>query len=120
MGWDGYACRVKFDDFYKENLLERLTDAEGAELGFASTSDSSETSALRPDFHMGSRAYARVLAQATGEQPYASEWWPAQVRELAQRANWNFEVAEDDVECKRLAQMFLTLCAEHNLGVRFD
>lgn len=121
MGWDGYACRVKYDEFFKENLLDRLTNAEGAELGFATSADSfDESPAMRPDVHMGSREYARMLAQATSEEPYCTEWWPDKVKGLAERANWDFEVAEVDAGCKRLAQLFLALCAKHNLGVRFD
>lgn len=117
MGWDGYACRVQFDDYYEENQLERLTAQEAAPL-FAMTPGA--TALLGDSLHVGAREIARALAKATGEDPYNTEWWPARVRELASRAEWDFVGEGGDNDCRDTAKVFLQICAENDLGIRFD
>lgn len=117
MGWDGYACRVQFDDWHKENVLERLTKDEAAPL-LAKTEGAQAL--LDDSIHVGIREIARALAKATGEEPYNVEWWPERVRELAARANWAFEGEDGDNGCRDTAKVFLQICAENDLGIRFD
>jgi hypothetical protein len=117
MGWDGYACRVKFDDYYKEDLLERLSSGEAAPL-LAKMPGAAD--AFGESIHVGTRAIARALSKATGAEPYNLEWWPAQVRELARNANWDFLAEDVDEECKNDARLFLEICAQNDLGIRFD
>lgn len=116
MGWDGYACRVQFDDYYKENLLESLTRDEAAPL-LAKTEGAAAL--LGDSLHVGAREIARALAKATGEEPYNREWWPEQVRDLARRANWDFEGEGGDNDCRDTARVLLQICAENDLGLRF-
>ena len=123
MGWDGYACRVQRDDFLKEDVLERLSTTDPATEAFWNAAASSEVEGLElflMDGHLASRASARALAQGTGEEPYNTEWWPDQVKELAANADWDFPAEGDEVGHRESARLFLNVCAEHNLGVRFD
>lgn len=117
MGWDGYACRVNFDDWLKEDVLERLTKEEAAPL-LAKTAGAHAL--LGDSLHVGIREIARALARATGEEPYNLEWWPEQVRILAARANWNFEGEGGNNGCRDTAKVFLQICADNGLGIRFD
>jgi len=123
MGWDGYACRVQRDDYLKEDVLERLSKTDPANEAFRNAAVSSDFPGLEEfltDGHLACRASARALAGGTGEEPYNTEWWPDKVKELAAHSNWDFPAEGDEAGHRESARLFLKVCAEHNLGVRFD
>jgi lambda repressor-like predicted transcriptional regulator len=117
MGWDGYACRVKFDDWHKADVLERLSKDEAMPL-LAETEGA--LALLGDSLHVACREIARALAKATGEEPYNLEWWPEKVREIASRASWDFKGEGGDNDCRDTAKVFLQICADNGLGIRFD
>lgn len=127
MGWDGYACRVQHDTWLKEDVLESLADNDPVLVAFQAAFDTNRTFGLEVSLasaRLCCRATARMLARGTGEEPYNLEWWPDKVKALERQARWDFPVApgdeDDDAGLRKSAQLFLELCAEHNLGVRFD
>lgn len=126
MGWDGYACRVEHDTWLKEDVLERVRENDPVLAAFAAAAAADKTDGMEfglATAHLCCRGTAHMLARATGDEPYNKEWWPDKVKELAKNARWDFPVdpdEDDDSGLRQSARLFLELCAEHNLGVRFD
>jgi hypothetical protein len=128
MTWNAYACRQVPDPFFSGQnklMLVPLADTDELLATFraASLRVQEKDAGVELSLEHGGltcRASARALEIATKEVRYGSEWSPDKVKDLAAHANWSFSVHEDDMACKLSAEAFLSVCAEHNLGIRFD
>jgi hypothetical protein len=65
-----------------------------------------------------SKDSGRAFGQALGTGlMWSGEWWPDQVKEIAEKADWSFDVPTELQGYKDAAQAFLRICAEKNLGI---
>ena len=66
----------------------------------------------------GSRS-ADVFKQAMGTCSWHGEWTPETVRELAEKADWSFEVSAELLPFKLSAQAFVEICVSKGYGIGF-
>ena len=63
---------------------------------------------------------AKMLEQATGESCWEDGWSEEKVKELAAKANWNFEFEKEKDWAYWSAKKFLETCAKANLSITFS
>lgn len=127
MSWSVLACVVEKDAWGpSKDDLTRVESSHPAIEAFAQAADRIRQEAGRVDGSLAGgslclKAAGKSLCKAMGSDAlwWSGDWWPAQIKEAALKADWSFIVPDDEAADKAAAQAFLNLCAEHNLGMTF-
>jgi hypothetical protein len=126
MAWSVAACRVDKNAWGpSKDDLEPIDNDHEAVAVFAEAARVIKKKGADADWrlHFGrlwSKDSGRALGQALGTGlMWSGEWYPDKVKELAQTANWDFEVPDELQGFKDSAQAFLRICADQNLGIMF-
>lgn len=116
MGWDAFAL-VEYDEHFK--ITGRLADV------FQKVSDEVKEKTGTVDGLLAKGGLdvddcAYMLEHATGLSAWSVEWTADYVKELNDRANWNFEYPIEDAWAYWSARRFLETCASEGLPIRFS
>lgn len=122
MGWDAHSV-VKLA--LSKNLKARIVNKHLRKV-FEDIAEEVKTMCGTVDghLHLGGLDVSRcgeMLSYATGQSVYDERGWPADfVRNLNERANWEFPIDENDGWAYWSAKKFLETCAKEGLSITFS
>lgn len=122
MGWDAFSS-VKIE--WSNEIRGVVIVGKGRE-EFKQAALEVANEAGNVDFllHIGALdafACGNILEQVTGESVYNEKSWSSDfVKELNEKADWDFKVAKEDLWAYLSVKKFLELCAELDLRVKFS
>jgi len=117
MGWDAYAV-VKIDD--KSEIIDPVIrkDFKSIDTWVINKCGIADGLLISGGLDVDDCAY--MIEKATGGSCWQESWSKAKVKKLSDKANWNFAYDDDNKWAYWSARRFLTLCAKHNLSIKFS